>query len=286
VSQKNDHDEWNDVQVLRLLEDLAERQTGLEPKVLAGEQDEESAALRQEYLEALALLPYELEPIAPPPELRERLMQQVAAGPVPDRVDRHQEDSPGPGSFVGWNRWALPLAATLALLLVGATAWQVVRVGQQQETIIRLSQELESMRLEATALARTRGELAQARSRLALVTSPTSEFCALRPPEGSPAVNARGTLVMQMKKGDWFLRVEGLEPCSKGNQYQLWFLTEDSPVLGASFDVEAAEIPVELMASGVPPGINAVMITLAEGEETGTPGEVPLLFGDERMRVL
>jgi hypothetical protein len=91
---------------------------------------------------------------------------------------------------------------------------------------------------------------------------------------------------MQMQKGDWFLRVEGLEPCSKGNQYQLWFLTEGSPVLGASFDVEAAGIPVELMASGVPPGINAVMITLAEDEDTGTPNKVPLLFGDERMRVL
>jgi hypothetical protein len=287
VNDKNDRGEWEDVQLLRLLEEMAEGQTGLEPNSLADQQDEESAALRQEYLEALALLPYELEPIAPPLELRERLIQQVAADPDRDPVGRRNEASPGPWRSGGWNRWALPLAATLAFLLVGATAWQVVRVGQQQDTIARLSQELESMRFEAAELARARGELVQVRSRLALVTSPASEFCALRPPEGSPAVNARGTLVMQMQKGDWFLRVEGLEPCSKGSQYQLWFLTEGSPVLGASFDVEAAGTPVELMASGgVPPGTNAVMITLAEDEDSGTPTKVPLLFGDERMRIL
>jgi hypothetical protein len=119
-----------------------------------------------------------------------------------------------------------------------------------------------------------------------MMTASTAEFCALRPTVSCPNQQARGTIVMQRGRSDWFLRVEGLGPCEKGRQYKLWFITDSEPILGASFAVQGPHDLVEIRATGAPEGVKAVMITLEQPEVEAAPEAPVLLFGDQTMRIL
>jgi hypothetical protein len=240
--------------------------------------------LRRTYLEALALLPYELETGSPSPGLKARILEELSGSKQLTLANRLQDEQvrAAPTSA----RWLMPLAATLAFVLVGVTGWQIWRVEKQAETIARLSLELEQARSTTAELAAARGQLVETRARLEMMTASTAEYCALRPTKSCPNREARGTLVMQRGKSDWFLRVEGLGPCEKGRQYKLWFVTESASVLGASFAVEGPHDLVELRATGAPAGIKAVMITLEEPGVESAPEAPALLYGDQRMRIL
>jgi hypothetical protein len=214
----------DDEQILSLVDEIAEG---------ALEDPQESAVgscgspddLRRTYVEALALLPYELEALSPAPGLRSRILGEVADGKrlKPSGWPRRESEP-----FVSTS-WLMPLAATLALALIGVTGWQIWRGEKQAETIARLSLELEQAQAATVELAAARELVAETRTRLEMMTASTAEYCALKPTKSCPNQQARGTLVMQKGKSDWFLRVEGLGPCEKGRQYKLWFVTESEP---------------------------------------------------------
>ena len=91
---------------------------------------------------------------------------------------------------------------------------------------------------------------------------------------------------MLRERKDWFLKVEGLEPCDRGRQYKVWFMTDSGPILGTSFVVKAKGDEVEIRAVGMPTGVKAVMITLEQPDVSEAPSQPAVLYGDERMRVL
>ena len=282
MSEKT-NEEWQDEQVLELLDDMvAEPVKG--PRELLSGSDDASRSLRRECASLLSLLPYALESVSVSPELKETVLAQAQLRPpskraeeAPAQVHRMSPSPPG---------WLMPLAATLAIVLVTVTGWQIWRVEQQSRTIAWLSVELEQARMDAAELAMARQELAETQARLQMMTASTAEFCALRPTESCPNQQARGTLVMRRDQSDWFLRVEGLGPCEKGRQYKLWFVTDSKPVLGASFAVKGSHELVEIRATGAPAGVTAVMITLEEPEVEAAPEAPVLLFGDQTMRIL
>lgn len=272
----------------RLILDLLEPAAGNEdPDPSAGEAGSETARLRREYLEVLGLLPYGLEPRSPSPETKQRILDAIGASSTSEHPDKVTA-LPHP-SFAGAGRpgrnWLLPLAASIALVMISVAGWLVLQVRGQQTRIAELSVQLDQARSATAALATSQGVLAEVRSRLALVTAPGAQFCALRPPEGSQAAGALGMVVMHPIKDEWFLRIEGLEPCAEGRKYVVWFSTEDGAEPGPMFTVESGE-PVELTVSGRPQKINAIMITLEADPAPEAPSMEPLLFGDERMQLL
>lgn len=275
---------WEDQEVLTLLDELA-RPTRDDPQALVEGADRSCTALRRSCLEALGHLPLELDEEVPSAELKDRILNEILSNTDESGLRSEPEDRGPAAGATGGPTWVLPLAAALAIALVGVTGWQVWRVNQQTETIAHLSRQLEQARSEAEELVAARELLAETRTRLEMVTASAAEFCALKATQGSPNPEARGTLVMLEGRSDWFLKVEGLEPCKAGRQYKLWFVTDDRFVLGASFAVEADHESIEIRASGAPTGIRAVMITL-EQPEVAAPSTPAVLYGDERMRIL
>ena len=275
------YSDLDDEQILSLVDEIAEGSLQDLQESAVGP-DGSADALRRTYVEALALLPYELEVVSPAPDLRSRILGEAidSGPPKPERRPGKESERLAPST------WFMPLAAALLLALVGISGWQIWRVEEQAETIARLSMELERAQAATAELAAARELVAETRTRLEMMMASTAEYCALKPTKSCPNQQARGTLVMQRGKSDWFLRVEGLGPCEKGRQYKLWFVTESEPVLGASFAVEGSHDLVEIRATGAPAGIKAVMITLEEPEVEAAPETPVLLYGDERMRIL
>lgn len=282
MSEKT-HADLGDEQILSLLDELAEGAREDLQSSIAGP-DGGPDPVRRAYVETLALLPYELEAVSPSKELRARVLEEVTGGiqRLPAGQSENEDGRVAPAS----PRWLMPLAATLAFVLVGITGWQIWRVEKQAETIAQLSLELEQALMATGELAAARELVTETRARLEMMTAPTAEYCALKPTKTCPNQQARGTLVMQRGSSDWFLRVEGLGPCEKGRQYKLWFVTESESVLGASFAVKGSHDLVEIRATGAPPGIKAVMITLEQPEVEAAPEAPALLYGDQRMRIL
>ncbi len=289
MSDETNRDDRRDTDVVdRLLEELAR-----------GEALDAGAAgprgpVRREYLELLGLMGAAVEPIEPPPAIKQRLMAEVggsavaapvrepAREPVAEVVAMRQAPSSAPSS-----RWALPLAASLALALAGFSGYQTTQLAGQRRTIDELSQRLEEVEARTPAVAALRGQLAAMRDQLAMVTGRGVEICALRPMAGDAQLaNSRGVLYVAADHQHWYLTIEGLVPCKQGRSYQLWFVPEDGgPVSAGTFDVGEG-VRVELSSDTMPTATRAVTVTLEPAGGSQEPTGPAVLHGDEVMAVL
>ncbi len=262
--------------------------------------DDEQRRARREGLEILGLLPRALEPKAPSPDVKDRLMAEVArsgpavdAGAGADTPPESNEPSPLFGTEAAdaepaggrGPRWLLPLAATIAFFALGVAAWQASSVAKLRATVERQAAELESARAELAGIEGAAEALAIAHAKLALLTTTGSEFCALKPGRDSRMQQARGTLVMHPSAEHWFMKVVGLDPSAEGYRYQLWYLTPEGPVPAVSFGFADRATAVEVMPDKGGEGVEAVMITL-EPVGSEAPSSPALLYGDERMQIL
>lgn len=266
------------VRAERLILDLLDTKTGGRvPAQVSG------AGSAREFVEVLGLLPRALPEVLPGLEVKNRILEAVARE---DSAARSGGGDRTAGSIRARRAgWLMPLAASVALAMIAVTGWLVIEVRGQRLLIAELSSELESARSMAVAFSSSQAELAQARSRLAMATTQGAEFCALAPPEGSPAKGARGVVVMHEAREEWFLRIEGLAACPAGHQYVVWFATPEGRFPGPAFAARSGEA-VELTIPRHPEGIRAIMITLESEPAPEAPSMEPLLFGNERAKLL
>ncbi len=258
----------------------------------AGEPDPAAAAAEaRAYTEILGVLPRGLEPVAPSPEVRRRLMAAVraGAGTLPFRrpaLAPATAGSAGPAA----PRWPLALAAALAALALGLAGWLGLRVAGQAATIAELTGALSAAGERSARLEEANAELTSARAelshRLALATSLGMVACPLKPMDDDhPEV--RGLLFMSPGGGPWLVSVHDLEPAPEGAAYVLWFLGGGEPrragVLAPGPD-RAAQMTAETM-----PGHEAmtgVALTLEPSPQAERPSGPMLLFGDQRISIL
>ncbi len=239
-------------------------------------------------VETLALLPRALEELAPGPEVKRRLMAEItssveppAAEPPPisasDRLVTLEQRS----------RWFLPIAAALAIALLGLTAMQFRQLQGQQRTIDELSAQLQRVEESGAELAEIRRALAEKGGHLRMLTSRGAEFCVLKPVGENPRLaQAIATMVIAPERDGWFLAAEGLEPCAADACYQLWFITEAEPIEAASFGTVEARQRIELSGSGgVPTSIRAISITRLDEPDPGAAAET-VLYADQAMTLL
>ncbi len=287
--------EQEDALLERLLEELEQDGEGFAQDG-EGFADEASQRVYREYLETLGLLVYENEPVTPSPELEKRLLAALkdegrvgsapsAPGSVADFATRRQARQQTAGGS-SWGRWALPLAASLALLLLGLTGWQSVQLEEQRQIIDRLSSQLDETRVRTGQLAQYRDQVANFESRLTLVTSPGVEVCTLKPVAKDVAPESWGVLFVAADHQHWYLKIDGLVPCPRGRAYQLWFVTEGGQSVSAgTFDPQLG-VRVELSSETMPAGTKAVSITLEPAGGSETPSGPAVLYGDQVMRIL
>jgi len=277
--------------ILELVEEL---QVGSAPP----EVDEVSSAdsdqgLRRAYSELLGLLPYELEPMAPAPEVREAILRAAGGGRATvssmERVEALRPPKSPAGRASGearQQRWILPLAAGLAVALLGLSAWQFRLIQDQQQTIDRISAQLSGFGEAIPAAGSLRSEVAALESNLALVASPGVEVCTLWP-SGEPALSpaARGVLYVAADHQRWYLSIEGLAPCPADHAYQVWFHAPGGPVSAGTLRTDG-RTRLEMSSHSMPEGTKGVSITLEPEAGSPRPAGPRVLFGDEVMRIL
>ena len=295
MSQEVDHAE--DRTILLAVDSLAgdEATAGVARHQLEG--DPAARALGQLYIEALGMLPYALEPVPPPAELKDRLLAALAgdetqdvgpvAPPVAASARRAAPSSALSGEFLlpRRRRWPLRLAASLAVVALGAAAWLFFVLQDREAALARLRAEVRELQSRTDELAAARVEGRAAASNFALVTSPTVEFCALRPTPGAPQPLARGMLYVAADHQHWYLALHGLPAPPAGRRYQLWFLADAGPVSAGLFDARPG-VPVELSSETMPAGTRAVSVTLELATGSRAPTGPQVLYGEGLTRML
>jgi hypothetical protein len=267
--------------------------------------DDTAETLARLYTEVLGLIPFELSPEEPDPAVKDRLMAIVrgeepkaaapepvpepvpvpmpVAAPVPPPRPSGEVRVPAPVTpipqprrpAVRPSRWPLALAATLALLFLGLSAWLYTGLVQQGETIARLTREMETQKRRADQAAaemeQARARMSRMREHFSVVTSPAVEVSPLRPTGETPVQpNARGMLFVAADHQHWYLSLEGLEPAGPGRAYKLWFEADQGTVPAGSFTAEPGA-PIELSSKEMPAGTKGVMVTLETDPQAAAP---------------
>lgn len=243
--------------------------------VARGDERGSETMLEREVTELLALLPYELEPVTPRPELREGIRDRIAGTtvvPFPERAAAPPLPSRPTSSGRAVRLGMLAMAAVLALCLVGL-GHLLARTEQQQATIAELTQAL------ATTDARL-AEMARARDRLDMITRVAQHVYPMRP--ARPAAELRraafGKVFVCGEHQQWYLNIQRMEPPPPGHEYCLWFVTAEGMVPGGAVKVRDDGV-AELAARSMPAGTRGFAVTLeVENSHSEEPqGDVMLL---------
>jgi uncharacterized coiled-coil protein SlyX len=280
-----------------ILAALEEPETGA---FAATEADETLARL---YTEVLGLVPYELEPAAPRPEVKSLLLSTIRGDetlpgdetqemeprpalpappvpvpvPTPSREMTSREVPAARGMAMSARRrsvWPMALAAALILALGGLCGWLFLRQAHMEETIASLERALATQRQDAEqSVAGMQAAMERMRVNFALVTAPAVKVSPLRPVD--PQSQARGILFVAADNQHWYLTVHDLPPAPPDRDYQLWWVAAEGTFSGGVFDPGDGE-KVELYSETMPAGTRDVMITLepARGGPKPTGPEV------------
>lgn len=285
---------------------LAALESGSNEPVAAEEAAETLARL---YTEVMGLVAYELEPAAPRPDVKARLLAEIRGETAPPAPRPEPRAAPAPIPPVPASRaaasrempaatraaaaprrrgaWPLALAATLALALGGLSLWLILEWAEQASTLASLQRELAETRRQAEqSEARVRelsGSMARMEENFTLVTSAAVTVSPLRPAEESSA--ARGMLFVAADHQHWYLSVHDLAPAAAGRDYQLWWVTDQGMVSGGTFEARQGE-KVELSSETMPANTRDVMITLEPEGGARTPTGPEVLRGAGVYQIL
>lgn len=196
------------------------------------------AAALDEYGEAATLMATSLEPVTPPAEVRQELLDAV----------RKSKGITRPAMMNWW------LAAAASLLLV---LW-----GIDEIRIRRLRGELGELRAEKSAAERRNERLA---GTLRALSSPDTRTFSLAGQDVAPTASARVFLDAPNRRA--FVFFHGLPPNAGDKSYQLWIIRADTPQPqpAGTFDVDAggsAQLSVENLPVGVE--LKALAVTLEQ----------------------
>jgi hypothetical protein len=188
-------------------------------------------------------------------------------------------------------RWPLALAASLALLFLGVSAffgWGLVDQDRKMEALRAqneaLRQESDEMRQRVGAL---ETQLVEMRGSMSLVTTPGVEVASMRPvaESGAPVPpEAGGLLFIAPDHQHWHLSVRGLQPAEQGRRYHLWFIGESGAYSGGSFDAKPGS-PMELSSEHMPTDTREILITV-EDLDAAQPSGPPVLRATPPIKII
>jgi anti-sigma-K factor RskA len=203
--------------------------------------------VRDEYAEAATLLARGLEPVAPPADIRERVVATM---------DDEDEDEVDDGRRF-MNPWWLATAATLFLALWG---WREFGIRVNRETIRSQEAEIQQLKEEKRLLAQDKEKLM---SQMSSIAAPETRTIALTGQQVSPSASARVFLEPQARRAVVFFRNLPANPGDKS--YQLWIIRADQskPQSAGVFEVGqsgSANLVIENLPVGTE--MKALAVTL------------------------
>ena len=265
------------------------------------EQTAETETLARLYTEVLGLIPFELEPMAPSPQSRERLLALLQTtesrpaaepppAPAPSRGSREvpvprllPPGRPAAAMARRPSRWPLALAAVLALAALGLSGWLYQQLSRERATVASLRQDVKSERArvaaalaEAQELRATSGkdltDLRAMREKFGLVTSRAALVAPMHPLGRRPLQPGapHGILFIADNHQHWYMSIQGLQPAEPGQTYKLWFVAPQGPVDAGAFVVRSGE-PMELTSKSMPADTRGAMITLERDPNVAKP---------------
>lgn len=252
---------------------------------------------RERMRDAAALLAHEARAVAPPTELRARVLESVRAVPAaaeaPEDANGDAEAAtatpspfgprPAPVApielagarrnfFQTYGAIAASLAVAAALSLALLALWR-----QNRELRARLEQLTERMELSRSEAARERDAAAEReREARELLGAPDARIVHLKG-EGA-ASRASASLVYDPASGRVLLLADQLPPAPEGKAYQLWYIAGGRPLPGGLFTTDGegrAALRDHAPAGGRAAEVFAVTLEPASGATT--PSEVKYL---------
>jgi anti-sigma-K factor RskA len=190
-------------------------------------------AAADEYAEAAALIGLQLQPVAPPPELRSRILSAVERGDdTIDTIDNTATTLTTRRMRV--RPWSLATAATLFLAL---WIWREVGVRVLHERNASQNAEIARLEEENTALKLQRDKVS---GDLAAITNAHTHVFALAGQRISPSASARAYLVPDEHRA--LVVFSNLPANPSDRSYQLWIIRADKPKpdAGPAFDVNSS----------------------------------------------
>jgi len=214
-------------------------------------------------------IPFSLDPLAPPVEARDRLMQRIS-GSDAERTARG--DAPGAYKIFPTlpvtrrSRWVWPVVGALAAsLLVSVVLLRNERVAsdrrlavaradaEQAQAQVRAAELLVARARDGESAGQARASAAEQRLRevdekLQLVSRGAAELKSMLEAQNLTLVSlpgerpgmANGRVLYDVSNRRWHVRVFDMQPLPPGKTYELWFITPDQQKLPAgTFDVDA-----------------------------------------------
>jgi len=169
---------------------------------------------RDEFAEAAALLAQELDPVAPPPEVRDHVIDII-------REEESEEDNVIDAGRRFINPWWLATAATLFLALWG---WREMGIRVVREDVKSQIAQIRDLKAENKLLQEQKERLSTEMSALA---SPDTRAIALAGQQISPSASARVFLQPAGRRAIVFFQNLPANPRDKS--YQLWIIRADQP---------------------------------------------------------
>ncbi|REJ79984.1 MAG: hypothetical protein DWQ36_15900 [Acidobacteria bacterium] len=242
------------------------------------------------YVELVGVLAEQLPPTPPRPQAKRALFAALG-------LATSGSGTPASPSVVPFARrarpvagapaWALAAAVLVAFALAASSGFFYSEMRREQSVSDGLRAELALLE-QRPIVAETAGLDGQLRALEAgfqMVTAPGTRLCKLdsRDPNQPEAAAA---VFLQPDRGRWFLDARGLRRCPLGRVYQVWFMTGEGPVKGSAFQIKD-DSPILIGSDDLPPGTQAVMVTLEHPEKVGSePGGATVLFGDQPRELL
>ena len=224
-----------------------------------------------EYLEAASLMALDLKPVAPPGELRSRILSAV------DHVD----DTLGTASTtvrpfrkMRVRPWWLATAATLFLALWG---WREMGVRVLREKMRSRDAEIAQLSQENTLLKSQRDDLA---ADMAAISNAQTRIFSLAGQRVAPSASAKVFLIPNERRAIIFFSNLPANPSDRS--YQLWIIRADKPrpESGGVFDVSesgSARLSVQKLPVGTELKGLAVTLEPKGGVEQSTNGKFYVL---------
>ncbi len=181
--------------------------------------------------------PKELVELAPPPEVKERVLQSVGAEGQDEPVlalPSLPASTALPDRGLMTMVWALGVAASFMLAMAFGALWYATRadLGATRTNVAQL---------EALLQEKTR-DLDEKGRELAWLKDPRVQVALLRGLEENPAARAKLLWNPGTKQG--ILWVSGLPPLPLEKSYELWAFVGDQPVPAGTFDAKEGEATV------------------------------------------
>lgn len=175
-------------------------------------------AARDEYGEAAALLARQVEPVAPPSDVRDRILQAVEQ---PESEDEDQSNVVDLEARRRSPAWWLATAATLFLALWG---WREIGIRVAREKVRSQTAEIAELKAQAGTLQQQNEKLTGAMTAMAAAGTRT---ISLTGAQAAPAASARVFLDSEKRRA--FVFFSNLPANASDKSYQLWIIRADQP---------------------------------------------------------